>query len=138
MPPRPIIEQLPTEIREWLDAELLRRGFSGYLEITADLNEKLAGVGLEMTVGKTAVNNYGKNFEERIQALKRSTEVARTLAHEIGDDEGVLSDALMRLVQDKLFNVLLDIEVDPSKINVLKLGRSSRRWNEEVWDVDGS
>lgn len=122
MPARSIIDQLPPELREWLEAELVRRGFADYIELTEELNRRIAGAGLEVTVAKSSVHRYGAQVGERIAALKRSTEVARTLAREVGDDEGAMNDALMRLVQDRLFNVVLDLELDPAKINFLKLG----------------
>lgn len=122
MSQRGLEARLPIEIREWLEAELLRRGFADYAELTCQLNEKLEAAGAG-AASRSAVHRFGQNVEERISALKRSTEIARTLATEVGDDEGAMNDALVRLVQDKLFNAVIDLEVDPEELDVVKLGR---------------
>jgi hypothetical protein len=114
--------RLPPEVREWLEAELIRGGFSGYSGITTELNAKLEAAGAE-TASRSAVHRFGQNIEDRISALKRTTEIARTLATEVGDDEGAMNDALVRLVQDKLFNVVVDMEIDPESVSITQLGR---------------
>lgn len=122
MAPRSTIAQLPPEIRDALEAVLIARGFADYSAIAAEINARLAAAGVDATVSRSAVHRFGQQLEERIAALKRSTEVARTIAREVGDDEGALNDALVRLVQDRLFNVIDDLEVDPQKVDILKVG----------------
>lgn len=119
---RSSISQLPLELRELLESVLIERGFADYSSITDQLNERLEAEGIETTISRSAVHRYGQQLAERIQALKRSTEVARTIAREVGDDEGTLNDALVRLVQDRLFHVIDDLEIDPSKTDILKVG----------------
>jgi hypothetical protein len=121
MAQRSTIERLPREIREWLEGELLRRGFADYAEVTELLNQRLTELGA--STSKSAVHRFGRNVEERIAQLKRSTEIARTLASEVGDDEGAMNDALVRLTQDKLFHLLVDMEIDPADVDITKLGR---------------
>lgn len=118
MPPRSKIDLLPEEVRAELDARLIRSGFSGY----RDLADWLTGQGFE--IKKSALQSYGAQFEDRIGALKLATEQARAIVAESPDDEGAMSEALMRLVQEKLFGVLLEMEVDPKKINLAGMARS--------------
>ncbi|HEU4601566.1 MAG TPA: DUF3486 family protein [Steroidobacteraceae bacterium] len=118
MPPRSKIEQLPDAVRTELDSRLIQSGFSGY----RDLAEWLTSQGFE--IKKSALQTYGARFEDRISALKLATDQARAIVAESPDDEGAMSEALMRLVQEKLFSVLLEIEIDPAKINLNSLARS--------------
>lgn len=120
---RSFAEQIPEDIRQWLEAQLLESGFSGYLTLTEELNAKLAERGVEITVGKSSVHRFGSKFEERCAALKRSTEIAQTMAREVGDDEGALSDAILRVTQNKLFNLVLDMEVEPDTVSLPQIGR---------------
>lgn len=118
MPPRSKVEQLPEGVRAELDARLIQAGFSGY----RDLAEWLTAQGFE--IKKSALQNYGAQFEERVAALKMATDQARAIVAESPDDEGAMSEALMRLTQEKLFTVLMEIQVDPSKVNLNSLARS--------------
>lgn len=118
MPPRSKVEQLPESVRSELDARLIRSGFSGYRELA----DWLTSQGFE--IKKSALQNYGAQFEDRIAALKLATDQARAIVAESPDDEGAMSEALMRLVQEKLFSVLLEIDVDPAKVNLNSLARS--------------
>jgi polyhydroxyalkanoate synthesis regulator phasin len=108
MPARSVIEQLPSSVREWLEAELLRRGFAGYRELVDDLQAKLTELGIDATVSKSAVHRYGQDIEERIASLRKVTQVATTIARELGDDEGAMNEATIRLVQDRLFTLMIE------------------------------
>jgi hypothetical protein len=127
MPPRSKIDQLPEEIRQGLEQRLIKGGFGNY-RLLADW---LAEQGFE--ISKTTVNQWGQGFQERVRALKMATDQAKAIVDASPDDEGAVSDALMRLVQEKLFQMLLDFQIDTSKpVNlgsiakaVAELGRAS-------------
>lgn len=127
MPPRDAISQLPDEVREQLEARLIKGGFAGYAELSAWLEEQ------GYAISKSALHRFGQKFEDRVQALKLATGQAKALVDASPDDEGAVGEALMRLVQEKLFGILLEFEVtDPSKINlgaiakaIASLGRTS-------------
>jgi hypothetical protein len=118
MPPRSIIEQLPDHVRTDLDARLVRSGFADYRGLAEWLTEQ----GFE--IKKSALHTYGQKFEDRCAALKVATQQARAIVAESPDDEGAMGEALTRLVQEKLFSVLMDIEVDPETVDLSKLTRS--------------
>ena len=42
MAPRSKVHSLPPELKEWLDAELVKRGFGDYVQLAADLKTRLA------------------------------------------------------------------------------------------------
>jgi hypothetical protein len=118
MPPRSAVERLPAEVKEWLDHALVQGGFAGYQALADALKER----GYE--ISKSAVHRYGQEFEERLAALKVASEQARAIVDAAPDTEGAINEALMRLVQEKLFSVLKDLEVNPEKINLASLARS--------------
>lgn len=115
---RSSVEKLPEPVKKWLDKALIEGNFSGY----EALEEELRGRGF--AISKSGIHRYGTKLQEKIDGVRKSTEMARILAAEVGDDEGVLNDALVRILQDKLFHLVMDLEVDPSKINVQSLSRS--------------
>ena len=120
MPRRSAVELLPPELKAWLDAELIKRGFSDYVELANDLNIKGGGD----VISKSSLHRYGQNFEERLQALKFSTEQAKALIDASPDNEDAMNQALVRLTQEKIFSILLELKVDPSKVNLSGLTRS--------------
>jgi len=119
MPARAVIDQLPAEVRGWLERELLDRNFAGYLELTEALNARLQEVGLEVRVSKSSVHRFGQEFETKVDALKRTTAMAQTIARDLGDDEGAMNDAVIRLVQDRMFATVLDEQLTPKSLNSL-------------------
>lgn len=136
MPKRPAVESLPREVKAWLDKALAEGGFQGYRL----LEEELRSQGYE--ISKSSLQRYGKSFEDRLKSLKLASEQARAVVEAAPDTEGAMNEALMRLVQEKLFTVLQDLQVDPDKLNlsgitraVAELGRASvtqKRWMVEA------
>jgi len=113
---------LPPEIKAELDRRLIAGSFADYEAQTAWLNEQLCSLGLEVSISRSAVGRYGKEFEEKISAIKIATEQARAITEAVGDDAGVTGDALMRLIQEKAFNVLVKMsDLDPENIDFNKL-----------------
>lgn len=117
--------RLPPEVRERLERRLIELGFSGYTALCDELNEWLIEAGAPPT-SRSALQRFGARFEERAAALKRSTEIARAIAAEAGDDEGALNDAVIRLTQQKLFEVVMDLQVDPEDFDLSSLAKSIR------------
>jgi len=118
MPQRSAVTQLPDEVREDLDRRLIKSGFANYQGLADWLIEQ----GYE--ISKSSIHRHGQQLEQRLQAIKISTESARAIANASPDDEGAMGDALTRLMQDKIFNMLLELEkIDADQIDVTKLGR---------------
>lgn len=133
MPPRSKVAQLPAEVKAWLDEALIENNFSGYQQ----LEEELVKRGYK--VSKSALGRYGQEFEDRLSALRMSSEQARAVVQAAPDEEGAVNEALMRLVQDHLFKLLMAEEgrVDLPKVAraVAELGRASvtqKKWQAEV------
>lgn len=109
MPRRSKVDTLPKAVKAWLDAVLVDGNFSGYTLIAAELKAR----GYQLS--KSALQRYGQNFEDRLKTLKLVSEQAHAVIAASPDDEGAVSEALMRLTQEKLFTVMLDLQVDPEK-----------------------
>lgn len=93
-------------MRKTLDRKLVSGGFAGYEALSAWIEEQ----GFE--ISKSALHRYGQDFEERLGALKLATEQARAIVAESGDDEGAVNEALIRLLQERLFGVLMDLNME--------------------------
>ena len=111
MPPRSKVHQLPAEVKTWLDRALADNNFSEYESLADELKAR------GFAISKSALNRYGQDFEQRLVALKMASEQAKAIVDAAPDEEGAVSDALMRLVQERLFNLLLaeDGKVDLPK-----------------------
>lgn len=118
MPARGKVESLPKEVKAWLDAVLIEENFSGYEALAAELKAR------GFDIGKSAVHRYGQAFEERLKALRMVTEQARAVVEHSPDEEDAVTQALVRLTQEKLFSVLMDMQVDPEKVNLAGITRS--------------
>jgi hypothetical protein len=105
---------LPKAVKEWLDNALIEGNFSDYELLSSGLKEK------GFDISKSSLHRYGSQFETRMAALKLATEQAEAIAKAVPDDENALSDALLRVVQEKVFSMLMNLEDDP-KVGFAKL-----------------
>jgi hypothetical protein len=130
---RSSVELLPEEVRKELEKRLIQGGFAGYVALAEWLREQ----GYE--ISKSSVHRYGKKFEERLQALKVATDQAKAIAEASEDDAGELNDAIIRLVQTKMFELLVDLEADDKALPrigqaVAKLGQAAVR--QKKWQAE--
>lgn len=119
MAPRSKVHSLPPELKEWLDAELVKRGFGDYVQLAADLKARGA------EVSKSALQRYGSPFEARMAQLKMASEQARALVDAAPDDEDKLGSAVVRMTQEKIFTLLMDMDIDPKNVDVNKLFKNA-------------
>lgn len=103
------VEKLSNEDRKWLEQALLDRNFCDY----DGLMRLLAERGLE--VSRSAVGRFGKKYKAYIEDIKRSTDMARLMAEEVGDDANVVGDATIRMMQVKIFDALQDFDFEKLK-----------------------
>ena len=130
------VEQLPKEFKAWLDKALVEGHFRDYKLLAAEL--KAHGC----DISRSGLHRYGQQFEERIKTLKLVTEQARAVVAAAPDEDGAVNDALVRLTQEKLFGVLMEIEVDPENVDLAKLAKAvaelgkasvmQKRWQQEA------
>lgn len=118
MAPRSKVDQLPEEVRRALEQRLIGNGFADYQALSAWLAEQ----GWE--ISKSSLHRWGSTFEDRVAALKVATQQARAIVEASPDDAGDMTEALMRLMQERLFSALVEMEVDPSKLNLGGLAKA--------------
>ena len=104
---------LPKAVKEWLDNALIEGNFSDYELLSSGLKAK------GFDISKSSLHRYGSQFETRMAALKLATEQAEAIAKAVPDDENALSDALLRVVQEKVFSMLMNLEDE--KVSFAKL-----------------
>lgn len=133
MPPRSKVAGMPAEIKEWLDRALAENNFSDYELLAEELKAR------GYAISKSALHRYGQAFETRLSALKMASEQARAVVAAAPDEEGAVNEALMRLVQEHLFKLLMaeEAEFDLPKVAraVAELGRATvtqKKWQAEV------
>ncbi|OIP06976.1 MAG: terminase [Betaproteobacteria bacterium CG2_30_59_46] len=136
MPRRSKVEGLPSDVKAWLDQALVKNNFSQYELLSAELGKR----GYE--IGKSGLHRYGKGFEERLKTLRLVTEQARAVVQAAPDEDGAVNDALVRLTQEKMFSILMEMNVDPDAVDLPKLARAvaelgkasvaQKRWQAEA------
>lgn len=109
------VTAMPKAMKEWLDTQLVEGEFSGYELLAAELKAR----GYE--ISKSALHRYGSRFQQQLGRLKESAEKARAVVAASPDDDDDMSQALMRLTQAKLMDVMEAVEFDPEKTDLSKL-----------------
>ena len=136
MPRRSKVEALPAPVKAWLDQALVENNFSQYERLAAELGKR------GYSIGKSSLHNYGQAFEERLKTLRLVTEQARAVVQAAPDDDGAVNDALVRLTQEKMFSILMEMNVAPDAVDLPKLARAvaelgkasvaQKRWQAEA------
>ena len=94
------IKKLPPDLKEELDRMLTE----GTLHSCRQLAKWLGDNGFE--ISHAAIHKYGQKFERRLDSVRIATEQARIVCEQFKDDDEQMQNALMRLVQTRLFEVL--------------------------------
>lgn len=132
MPPRSKIKQLPPSVKQWLNRSLVDGNFSGYETLEAELAER------GFVIGKSSINRYGQEFERRLHAVKLATEQAKAISEASPDDEGAMNDALIKMVQQKAFDALLQMEEGASlkEIGLMVARLSNATVKQKQWATE--
>ena len=136
------VERLPPEVRDELDRKIAEGGMGNSADLTQWLHEK----GYE--VRKAGARRRSKRLDRKLEAVRLATEQARAIVSATPDDEGAMNDALIRLIQQIDFNILVELDeaglegIEPKALaavtrSVASLARAQmqhRRWVLEVRD----
>lgn len=132
MPPRSKVASLPKAVKAWLDKALAENNFSEYETLAAEL------LAQGFAISKSALHRYGQDFESKLSALKVASEQARAVVAAAPDEEGAVNEALMRLVQEHLFKLLMtdgdNMDLPKVAKAVAELGKASvvqKKWQAE-------
>ena len=108
------VDQLPKEVRAWLDHSLVEGNFSGYELLEGELKSR------GYSIGKSSIHRYGQKIERRMAAIKASTEAAKLITEGARDDQDARSEAVIALVQTEMFESIVNLqeaedeELDPA------------------------
>ena len=129
MPQRSKIITLPENVKSELDQRLLQGKFCDY----SALAEWLQDQGYD--ISRSAIHRYGQGFEERLAAITMATEQAKAVAEASKDDEGAMNESLIRLVQTKAFEALVDADSSESltKMGVMVAKLSKASVDQKKW-----
>lgn len=116
---RPLkVNTLPASVREELDRRLVAGDFRCYRGLAQWLNEQ----GFE--IGQAAILRHGDQLDRKLEAVKLATLQARAVIEASPDDDDRINEALIRLVQQHLFTVLVELKSDRlSGANLAALAR---------------
>lgn len=97
------IPNLPKKLREELERKLREEDFESYRKLSKWLADK------GYAISHAALQNHHVKFEQHLEAIKLATAQAREIVAASPDDDNQISEALMRLVQTSLFEVLVEL-----------------------------
>lgn len=111
------ISRLPVEIKAYIERRL-SEGQMTLDELIADLQAAFPQTALP---SRGAVHRYGKKLEQRLAAIRASTEAARIIDETTGDEKDTRSGAIIALVQSELFETIVNLQeatedsIDPAE-----------------------
>lgn len=104
------IARLPEEVKSYITA-MMATGAQTLDELIADLQERFpAAASAKALPSRSALGRYGQNLERRLSAIRASTEAAKMISAQAGDDKDARSEALTALVQTELFEAILMLQ----------------------------
>jgi hypothetical protein len=106
MPKPKKVDLLPHDVRRDLEAKLVEHGFADYVE----LSDWLAEQGYE--ISKSALHRYGTEFKENLEKMQVVAHQTRAIIEAFPDDEDIAAQALSRLSQTQMFNLLQGIDIN--------------------------
>ena len=107
MPPPKKVDQLPSEIRDWLQQTLRERGFSDYVAITDELNDKLAEVGKVVNFHHATVHRFGQEYRAFVKTQETASAWAQEWIQENGlEDEAKRHNVLFQMVTALAFKAM--------------------------------
>ncbi len=112
------ISRLPQDVKSYIEGKLAA-GRLTLDELIADLHERFPA---QQQAGdlpsRAAVHRYGQKLERRLSAIRASTEAAKIIQAQAGDNTDARSEALTALIQTELFEAILGLqEADDSDLD---------------------
>jgi len=126
MPPRSSVLGLPPRIRRQLEQRLIANGFSGYRDLARSLQQR------GYRISKGAVHRYGRQFEQRWCVQQMAHDQARALVRVADGDEFVATEALVRLLQQRLLTILIESEKPIDEFHLPSLIRAISNLNRTI------
>lgn len=111
------VDRLPEDIKAYIQGQLAD-GSMTLDEMIADLQARWPAHDLP---SRSAVGRYGQKLERRLAAIRASTEAAKIIRAQAGDEMDARSEALTAMIQSELFESIIalqeagDEEMDPGE-----------------------
>ena len=126
MPPPKKVDQLPPEIRDWLQQTLRERGFSDYVAITDELNEKLIDAGKVVSFHHATVHRFGQEYHAFVRTQETASAWAQEWMQENGlEEEAKRHNVLFQMVMALAFKAMESQmtregdEIDPKELHFI-------------------
>ncbi|GKT21673.1 phage protein Gp27 family protein [Acidovorax sp. SUPP3334] len=104
------VSRLPADIKTYIEA-MIATGAQTLDEMIRDLQARFpAEAQAGQLPSRTALHRYGSKLDRRLAAIRASTEAAKIIQAQAGDDKDARSEALTALIQTELFEAILDIQ----------------------------
>ncbi|KRU97023.1 DUF3486 family protein [Pseudomonas aeruginosa] len=114
------ISRLPDQVRAYIEGRLAD-GRMTLDELIADLQAQFPSQAEAGELpSRATVHRYGQKLERRLAAIRASTEAAKLIRAQAGDDLDARSEALTAMIQSELFESIIslqeagDEEMDPA------------------------
>lgn len=115
------INRLPEAIKSYIEGKLAEGRFT-LDELISDLRARFPEQAEEGDLpSRAAVYRYGQKLERRLAAIRASTEAAKIIRAQAGDELDARSEALTAMIQSELFESIIslqeagDEEMDPAE-----------------------
>lgn len=120
------IDRLSTDVRAHIERRLAE-GRMTLDELIAELRENFPDEAAEGELpSRSAVGRYGQKLQQRLAAIKASTEAARMISEHAGDEKDTRSEAVLALIQTEMFDSIISLQeatgddIDPAeRMNLL-------------------
>lgn len=104
------ISRLPLDVKAFIEGQLAE-GRVTLDELIAALHQRFPA---QQQAGdlpsRAAVHRYGQKLERRLSAIRASTEAAKIIQAQAGDNKDARSEALTALIQTELFEAILNLQ----------------------------
>ncbi|MES2948638.1 MAG: DUF3486 family protein [Pseudomonadota bacterium] len=104
------ISRLPADVKSYIEGKLAE-GRLTLDELIAALQAQFPAVQQAGELpSRAAVHRYGQKLERKLSAIRASTEAAKIIQAQTGDNEDARSGALTALIQTELFEAILNLQ----------------------------
>lgn len=104
------ISRLPFDVKSYIEGKLAD-GRLTLDELIVDLQERFPQQAQAGDLpSRAAVHRYGQKLERRLSAIRASTEAAKIIQAQTGDNTDARSEALTALIQTELFEAILNLQ----------------------------
>ena len=104
------ISRLPPEVKSFIEGTLADGRFTLDELITALRERFPAHLQIVDLPSRSALHRYGQKLERRLSAIRASTEAAKIIQAQAGDNKDARSEALTALIQTELFEAILNLQ----------------------------